>query len=459
MRIFIACCGLLLCMLSAQAQEVSVPLDTTGKIFVITIELEKKLNLFPDFPGFMEARLYQDSDSAYFLEVLEQRDSTVVRKRVPQTDEQVAELRKQVSTAISMRSPQTMYDQSGRVGLLVNSAILAGGYYGWAYPTVARMEDSKAPAVYFLITGAGIMIPYFMTANANISRATAMMDFYGGSRGIAHGVAFYYMLDPKEDSERAPATVGQRYYRQSWRTPGAEPMGRTYANDDWQSRGDRRRRRLRTWRLAHAIVAGHDLWNEEHQAKSGMMVLGGSLARMICRNAIGRSWTTTRAEMPMSCAVLVCSAREFLRQLRTWVNKMDNDDKTAYMLATGGSVVALGVGHRLLRNKDFSSSQGLTVLIAEFGVATATTAVMVIISDEDHSGPYSAAAAVGGTAWISLSALQNASKSARTIRHSMDIDFQFNPLPLMTEIRQTDNPAADHRAKQGSFAYLQVLRL
>ena len=117
-----------------------MPLDTSGTIFVITSELENKLGLFPDFRGFIEARMYLTGDSAYFLEVLEQKDSSVVRKRIPQTAAQVNDLRNQVSAAITMRSPQTMYDQSGRAGLLVNSAILAGGYYGWAYPVVAHVD-------------------------------------------------------------------------------------------------------------------------------------------------------------------------------------------------------------------------------------------------------------------------------------------------------------------------------
>ncbi|MBL0063387.1 MAG: hypothetical protein IPP40_18355, partial [bacterium] len=76
-------------MLSAQAQDISVPLDTTGKIFVITIELENKLNLFPDYAGFMEARLYHVKRQQHFLEVLGRRDSSVVRTRIPQTTEQV----------------------------------------------------------------------------------------------------------------------------------------------------------------------------------------------------------------------------------------------------------------------------------------------------------------------------------------------------------------------------------
>ena len=442
MRIFIACCGLLLSILSAQAQEVSVPLDTTGKIFVITIELEKKLNLFPDFPGFMEARLYQDSDSAYFLEVLEQRDSTVVRKRVPQTDEQVAELRKQVSTAITMRSPQTMFDQSGRAGLLVNSAILAGGYYGWAYPTVARVEDNKGPAVYFLITGAGIMVPYFLTANANISRATAMMDFYGGSRGIAHGIAMYYALDPKEDSERAPlgwgiiGSLAERVALNQWATHTHMTIGKAAVVGVGGDFG---------LALSTALVAGHELWNEQHQAKAGMVVLGGSALGLFAGAQLADHGDYTRGDAyvlrglgflgaGIPAAIVDLSAD----------NGSDNDDKTASTLATGGAILSLGLGQYLLKDKDFSSSQGMTVLLTELGLATATTAVMVIISDEEESGAYTTAAAIGGTLGF-LVGYTEASASARTIRHAENFDFQFNPLPLMTKLPSSGDSEIDHQ--------------
>lgn len=440
MRIFIACCGVLFYILSAQAQEVSVPLDTTGKIFVITLELENKLGLFPDYRGFIEARLYQAGDNEYFLEVLEQKDSSIVRKRIPQTEMQVTDLRKQVSRAISLRSPQTIYDHSGRAGLMVNSAILSAGYYGWVLPVVERVDNAKGPALYFLITGAGIMIPYLLTEKSNISRATAMMDFYGGSRGIVHGIALYYFFDPLKDRDREPlgwgmyVSLGERFALNQWAARTAMTEGKASVIGVGGDFG---------LVLGAALAAGHDLWNEEHQGQAGRLVLAGSALGMFAGSQFADHGHYTRGDgyvlrgLGILGAGIPASIGDATKQ----------SDQTISALATGGAMVGLGIGHHLLQNKDFSSSQGLTVLLMEFGVATFGTAVMVILNDDGDSGPYAVAATVGGTLGFLLG-YSDASRSARTIRKSADIDFQFNPLPLMTEIRQTDNPAADHRAKQ-----------
>lgn len=438
MRTLILLTLLLGSTLIANGQETSVALDTTGKIFVISIELENKLGLFPDFPGFIEARLYQAGDSEYFLEVLEQQDSIVVRKRIPQTAEQVAELRKQISTAISMRSPQSMFDQSGRGGLIVNSAILSAGFYGWSIPVATKADGSGAGAMYFFITAAGVLAPAFATENANISRATAMMDFYGGSRGIAHGVALYYATDPQRDSERAPYgwatlfSLTERLVLNQWSARTGMTDGKAAVIGVGGDFG---------MGLSTALAGGHELWNREHQSEAGLLVLGGSAVGMIAGTQLADHGHYTRGDGYVLRAIGIVGAAV----PAAIADVTEQEGSTAADMAVVGSVLSLGLGHHLLRNKDFTSSQGLTVLLAEFGVATLGLAA-VIAGEPDDSGPLSMAAAVGGAAGFFLG-FANASRSARTIRHSENLDFQFNPLPLMTELPSSGDAERDHRAK------------
>lgn len=423
----------------ATAQEVSVPLDSTGKIFVITSELENKLGLFLEYPGFVEARLYQANDSAYFLEILEQRDSSIVRLRVPQTLEQVAELRRQVSSAIAQRSPQSMYDQDGRGGLIINSAILSAGFYGWAIPVASKADGSGAVALYFFITAAGVLGPYFATENADISRATAMMDFYGGSRGIAHGVALYYAFDPEEDSERAPygwatiVSLGERIALNQWAAKSGMSVGKAAVIGVGGDFG---------LGMSAILVSGHELWNREHQGEAGISILGGSLLGMIAGTQMADHGSYTRGDAYVLRGIGILGAAV----PAALADVGEQSGKTAANLATLGTVMGLGLGHGLLRNKDFSSSQGLTILLAEFGGAALGTAV-VIAARTDDSGPYSMAAAVGGSLGFMLG-YANASRSGRTIRRTSDLEFHFNPLPLMTELPRGANAEADHRAGQ-----------
>ncbi|MBL0062651.1 MAG: hypothetical protein IPP40_14485 [bacterium] len=133
-------------------------------------------------------------------------------------------------------------------------------------------------------------------------------------------------------------------------------------------------------------MAGHELWNEDHQAKAGMVVLGGSALGIFAGAQLADHGDYTRGDAYVLrglgfLGAGIPAAIVDYRQKRT-----DNDDQTASTLGSDGS--GLGLGQYLLKDKDFSSSQGMTVLLTEFGLATATTAVMVIISDEEESGRF-----------------------------------------------------------------------
>ncbi|MBI5323865.1 MAG: hypothetical protein HZB41_01045, partial [Ignavibacteriae bacterium] len=51
------------------SQETQVAIDNDNKFYVIDAELESKLQLFTEYPGFIDARLYQLSEGNYVLEI------------------------------------------------------------------------------------------------------------------------------------------------------------------------------------------------------------------------------------------------------------------------------------------------------------------------------------------------------------------------------------------------------
>ncbi|MBK6766688.1 MAG: hypothetical protein IPG71_10340 [bacterium] len=416
-----------------------MPLDSIGKVFVITSELESRLGLFQEYPEFLEARLYQASDSGYYLEILERKDSSQVRTRVPKTAEEVVDLRHRVSLAISQRAPESLYNHEGRAGLIVNSAILSAGFYGWAIPVASKMDGTASVTTYFFVTAAGILGPALGTDRMDITRATAMMDFYGGSRGIAHGIAVYYALDPKEDHERAPygwavvTSLVERAALNAWATKSGMTAGKAAVIGVGGDFGIG---------LSAALASGYGLWNREHQHETGMMILAGSTAGMVAGTQLADHGHYTRGDgyVLRGIGIVGCALPAAICDVA------DQDGQTAATMAAAGSLVGLGIGHRLLRDVDFSSSQGFTVLFAEFGFA-ALAMTPVLASAVDNSGPYSLAAALSGTAGFALG-YAITSKSARTIHQSTELDFEFNPLPLVTETRDSMDPLRDHRAKQ-----------
>lgn len=436
MRVFMLSCVLLVCSISSRAQEISVPFDSTGKIFVITADLENRLGLFQEYPGFMEARLYQANDSSYFLEVLEKKDSTIARTRLPKSFTEVIALRELVDDGISKHAPESLYNHEGRAGLIVNSAILSAGFYGWAIPVATNMDGTAGVTTYFLLTAFGILGPALGTQRADVTRATAMMDFYGGSRGIMHGVALYYATDPKQDSERAPygwavvTSLVERGAFHAWAAKSGMTDGKAAVIGVGGDFGTG---------LSAALASGYDLWNEEHQSEAGLLVLTGSIAGLVAGTQLADHGHYTRGDGYVLRGIGLVGAA-----LPAGIADVgDQDGKTAATMAAAGSIIGIGIGHRLLLHKDFSASQGLTVLLAEFGGAALALAPLAA-SDTDDGSSISLGAAVGATAGFILG-YATTSKSAHTIRHSENIDFQFNPLPLMTNLPSCGDSEIDHQ--------------
>lgn len=433
-------CGLLLLILavSAGAQEISVPLDSTGKIFVIDGDLERRLGLFDDYPGFIEARLYQANESEYFLEVLHVKDSVTVRSRVPQTSEQVISIRQRVTDAISLRAPDALYDHKGRGGLLVNSAILSMGYYSWAVPVATNAEGPGAVASFFFLGSAGIMIPYFITEHSNISVSTAMMDFYGGSRGIAHGIALYYALDPQRDSDRAPygwgvvGSIAERFAFNQWARTTNMSEGKAAVIGAVGDFGTG---------LSAILASGHDLWDVEHQSESGLIVLGGSALGVFAGSQLADHGDYSRGDAYVLRATGLLGAAV----PATIADATRADGQLAANLATAGSAVGLGIGHAILKNRDFTRSQGLSIFILELAGAALATAV-VITTEPNESTPYSIAATLGGIGGFALS-YSMASRSARVLKKADSFDLELNPLPLFASLPEKSRSDHEHKAK------------
>jgi len=434
-------CGLLgLLSLQVYAQETAVPIDSLGKIFVIDQSLERKLGLFDDYPGFVEARLYLSADSSFALEIIQEVNAQQVRQRVLMTPEEAQALRGRVTRAVMLRSPQAIYDQKGRGALLVNSALLSAGFYGWAVPVATDEQDgARAVGGYFFLTAAGVLIPYFMTEQSDISRGQAMMDFYGGSRGIAHGIALYYFTDPQRDSDRAPygwgfvGSVTERIAFGQWARATKMSEGHAATIGVGGDMGTA---------LSAILASGHDLWNEDFQSAAGGLILGGSVAGIVIGDQLAKAGDYTRGDAYV------------LRGL-SWLGAgvpaalgdvINANGKDVSSMATVGGLAALGLGHRLMRDMEFTSSQGLTVLMVEIAVATMATAV-VVTSDADDSEPYSVAAALGGTAGFALG-YSNARRSSRTLPTHSSVEFDFNPLSWWAHSRATGDARSDHMARQ-----------
>lgn len=193
-------CAVLLAAMPLAAQEVAVPIDSAGRLQVISRDLERRLQLFPDIAGFLEARLFEAPDGTFTLEITHRLDGRLARTRRAMTAAEAAAFRQRVLDALSGGAPNALLDHSGRGELLRGAFVLALGYNGYAVPIALDVQDSRtAVGLYTITAAASFFLPLALTAQAPVTQGQASLAMWGGIRGIFHGMMVAAFFDQASD--------------------------------------------------------------------------------------------------------------------------------------------------------------------------------------------------------------------------------------------------------------------
>jgi hypothetical protein len=176
------------------AQEVQVPLDDEARIEVITAEMERRLQLFPDYPTFEEARLYRLAEDSFELIIQYSEAGRSLRTRLPMNTGEVAALRIRVTERlVATRVLTDPFEDGGRVFLTTTTFL--GGFYGVLLPAALGVEGEAAyTSMPLLGMAAGFGVPFMLTRGRPISQTEAVMTAYGGIQGAAHGLLVGLLL-------------------------------------------------------------------------------------------------------------------------------------------------------------------------------------------------------------------------------------------------------------------------
>jgi hypothetical protein len=407
---------------SSHAQEAQVPLDKEGKLEYIDSELGQKLNLFPDYKNFLEARLFQTSDTTFVLEISYQPEKTLLKARLPLTAGETREFRRKVTERIKQEKPQVYLNQEGRTKLLTGSLALSMGYYGWAVPVIFEVEDGKsAVATYMLISGAGFFIPLVATKGMRVTDADATLCLYGGTRGIVHGMFTYGLLLGKEAEGRGAIASGMvgslveglvffHLADKSNMTPGTAEVI-CIGGDFGLGLG---------FGTAHLA----DLYDEDNERSFCTNILLGSGAGLLYGKLLSDHQPYTRGD------AFVLRGAGFLGAYLpvAAVDLAHPEDEKAYTAsAMIGVVAGLSVGDFLVKGKDFTTGQGTLINLGELAGGLVGLGVAYLVSSEDdNSALYLTSSAVGATAGFWL-LYRSFSRSAQTDRKASSLDVQFAP--------------------------------
>ncbi len=202
----------LMCLLSAlPAQETAVPLDIHGTVWVLTADMARSAGLYTDVEGFTEARLFQQPDSSYFLEITATTNHRAVRHREVLSAQQVRSLRLRVAqfAPLAQAKETTVVDRSGRSAFLQGMLGLSLSYYGFALPVAVGSDRGEVTMGLYLVSGG---LAYAMasgsTAEGPVTRAQAAAFTYHATRGALQGTAIYGLIAGENASFRWGIPVG-----------------------------------------------------------------------------------------------------------------------------------------------------------------------------------------------------------------------------------------------------------
>ncbi|MFN0150097.1 MAG: hypothetical protein ACKVU1_05195 [bacterium] len=310
---------------------------------------------------------------------------------------------------------------AGRASLLTGSAILSLGFYSWVVPVALNLDARAAVGTGMLSAASGYFVPLLLTGRENVTTGMSNLAFYGGTRGIVHGLAihdwiagedadyFYDDLglpaldyDDNGDDSRFGATaigsVCEGVAGYFWARQAGLDAGRTQTIAVAGDFGI-------LWGLGAAELLDDDV-DDERRLRGAAITLasaatlaGGALV------AERRDYSWGDAEVVRTTGLVAAGLAAATYDLADG----DDDDGgrdaadpfvTAAMAASLAGIV---VGDRLVADAEFSAGQALLADLGTLaGGALGLAAAYLVTRDTDDSAPFTLGAALGGVGGFAL---------------------------------------------------------
>jgi hypothetical protein len=316
-----------------------------------------------------------------------------------------------LTAAVPRRPPM---ETSQRTTVLGVTSLLGVTLYGWTLPVALGLSAGESArtllGVYMLTSASAFVGPYLLTRNRPVSAGQANLVFYGGTRGIWHGVLAGALLLGDMSPDRRP-----RAWAASMLLGSATELvgGFLLAGQTRMTAGHARTMAaLGDFGLLWGVAGGYFLRFPDRatvdQQSRGMATstLVGSALGLTGGYLLGRrrehSWGDGEV-LRMSGFVggLVGLGAADLFDLN-----MDFRDRRISTLAVVGSVLGLAVGDRLTRNTEFSPSQSMILDLAAVAGGLAATGIAYVVTPQADDGsvdpPVVMTAALGSAAAFSL---------------------------------------------------------
>ncbi|HEX7070837.1 MAG TPA: hypothetical protein VF190_08520, partial [Rhodothermales bacterium] len=438
------------------AQEVQVPLDESGRLMVIDVSTEGSEEVFPEYRGFREARLFQTAENEYVLEILYRPDDAVLRDRKPLTAEEVRAFRARVQEALGLVEPGSdALDQSGRARLLRQVAVTSFLFYGPALPVMLELDDEAATAVYLGTASAGFFVPYFLTRNAPVTHGAATLSRVGAAQGALHGLAIPSLLAGSDVSGRAlfgwsavgsaaEAYLGYKFGIVHATGRGeAEMIGSlglfgaiaglgmggilSVAPDDDLIEPQPDRENEGEVRF----YDDDDFIDKNVRIFSGATLVG-SLAGMYAGYALAHTEPYTRGDSRVLTTLGILGVNAGILAIDL---SNTNNGRVGSAMIVAGTVAGVAAGRLLTTERDFTAAQGAYVgLAAAAGGLAGLSAAAILDATATTAYVLGTTGAMAGFG-LMYAAFSDNARAASASRDLGALDFEVNPLGVMAAVR------------------------
>jgi len=408
------------------AQDTQVPVDQDSTVYSIEPSLRDAAALFPDVTGFEGAELYRMKDGGYELVVRFRAQGRTRRERRSLSTEEVRTLRTQVSRALEeqAREGTRPFTQEGRYGLTAATTI--HGFAEGGLLTGALGAEGSGAATLVLVGGAtGFFVPLFATQGTRVTEGEADATFYGGLQGYAHAAQLAALVAGDDADGRGTAGLaalmgaaeGTAGYlaarRNDWTGGHAEMI--TYTGITGNVLG---------LAVGAAVLGEEEPGNGEGRPRVlGGTSLLGSLAGLYLGHRLGRTDRYTEGD-----------ARIYFQTAAQGANLMGSflsvdafpDARPSSLLLTGATAAGGLLGRRLVRDRNFTGTQGNLVALGSVAGSLLGLAV-TLESDETASAIAQSLGSAAGFG-VTYGLLEGeARRQAGPSTSSFDLDVQVGP--------------------------------
>jgi hypothetical protein len=342
------------------AQEVQVPFNSSGSIQVVNQDLEKKLDLFPTYPHFLEARLYHEPDSSYILEITSFENGQLVKDRLPKSVSAIRLLREDVDARLGPQAPTVKLDQSSRSKFLVWETLLSTLGYGPLLIYSANPSNGGVGAgIELIVGGAGYVISSVITQNAPMTDGETSLALGGAFLGLAHGAE----LDALLKGDQTGSEIGVFSTVASIAETG---IGYAIASSNHMTEGTADIIRYGgLWGMVDGAGLALAVNNSPSTSLWTGMSLAGSAAGFAAGALMAQNHTYTRGN---ASAVLTAGVYGTYIPLAIYAsaiayNTSNNPSTGLALIGIAGNVGGVILANDLMQDRHFSTAEGTAVIL------------------------------------------------------------------------------------------------